>query len=403
MWLYSKLFVAGRFFSCPLEVLFMLLIFILNKNFAVSPLQLTLLASVKPMSSLFAFYVSSAIFDHPHRIRRYLVINNLLGCLPCLLYPFMDNVWFYLGSYIVFMVTTRAIYPAWNEILKRSVQGSLLVHTISIGNSVYYFMGIIVSPFLCFLMDQQASIWRYLFVSLAVFKLLNLGLVLFLQSNMKMEAGAPPVFNPFKKGWTLLKKKPAFAHYLVIFFLGGAGVVASHAILPYYFKDSLHLSYSELGLAISFCKGISFVATSTSWSKYTSRVSLYYLTSLASLLAIPYFLLTIAASHHTAWLYLAYICYGIMMAGIELSWNLSGLFFSGSEESTVYSSLNLVLAGLRGCICPFLGTLLFTYTGAIPVFIISMIISLIGILYGLWVDRRYEVPFTPKTSAGSLA
>ncbi len=56
------IFIISRFLSVPLEVLFTLLIFILSKNIAISPFQLTLVACIKPMSALVSFYLSSLVF-----------------------------------------------------------------------------------------------------------------------------------------------------------------------------------------------------------------------------------------------------------------------------------------------------------------------------------------------------
>ena len=92
----STLFIINRIFCGPLEILFTLLVFILSKNLGANPFQLTLIACIKPISSFFAFYASSVIFDRPQRIRYYILANNLIGCLPCLLYPFFENVWFIL-------------------------------------------------------------------------------------------------------------------------------------------------------------------------------------------------------------------------------------------------------------------------------------------------------------------
>ena len=40
-----------------------------------------------------------------------------------------------------------------------------------------------------------------------------------------------------------------------------------------------------------------------------------------------------------------------MQAGSELSWNMSGPLFSKQEESSSYTSVNIVTAGIRGLHC----------------------------------------------------
>lgn len=96
-----------------------------------------------------------------------------------------------------------------------------------------------------------------------------------------------------------------------------------------------------------------------------------------------------AASFGTEWLYAGYLCYGAMMGGCELTCNLSGPIFSKGKDSAPYSSLNLILIGIRGCICPLLGTLIFTYGGINNLFLAALSISFIGILYGMWLDVKF--------------
>ena len=59
------------------------------------PWQLTIIACLKPITSLFAFYACSVLFDKRHRIRGYLIIINLIACIPCFFYPYIHAVWFY--------------------------------------------------------------------------------------------------------------------------------------------------------------------------------------------------------------------------------------------------------------------------------------------------------------------
>jgi predicted MFS family arabinose efflux permease len=399
---FSKLYLISRFLGGPLEILFTLLIFILNKNIEVLAVQLTLIATIKPVSSLFSFYISSIIFDNPHRMRTYLSLNILMGALPCLLFPFTDNAWFYIASYGIFLVTDRAATPAWMEVLKNNADSLTVAKTVSYKNSIFYFMNIVLAPLICLWMDETPQIWRYLFFSLALLKMINMTLVFAIKPDMKIQI-RKPFIEPLKRGWLLLKEQPSFSHYLFLYCIGGMGIIGTQSILPVYFKDNLNLSYVELGIAFSCCKGVSFLLTSPFWVKYTQNASLYRLNSLANLFTILYFVLIILANFHTGLLYLAYLSYGVMLAGCELSKDLSGPHFSGQKDSTIYSSLNLALNGIRGCIFPVIGSLLYAYTGSTVVFTTAAALCLAGSIYGLWLDRRYPVAYCPETKIRSYA
>lgn len=395
----TAIFLTSRLLTAPQEALFTLLIFILSKSFASTPLQLTILACLKPITALFAFYISSAIFDKPHRIRLYLLLNNIVGLLPCLLYPYMQNVWFFIASYGIFMTTTRAMYPAWIEVLKRRLDFTKLSQAVSRGSLISYAMMIFFPLAASLLIDHYDEAWRYLFFALAIFQLFNSFIILWIEidpisaSIEKKRSLENLFFEPIKKGWELFQEKPAFKHYQILFFLGGAGLIGIQPILPIYFKETLHLTYTQIAIVFSLCKGIAFLSTTPLWRKYVNNHSLYNLNSLVNLFSSIFFGFLILSQTGANWLLPAYLFYGAMQAGCEISWNLSGPIFSIDKESTIYSSMNLIVIGVRGCICPFLGHLLFSAVGAQSVFILGFSLCFLGIFYGVFLDRYFrEIP-----------
>lgn len=387
-------YLQNRILCGPNEVLFPLLIFILSKNIHATALQLTLMACFKPITSLFSYYISTTLHNRTHLIRPYLILNTLAGMLPCFLYPFVDNVWYYIGSYVIYMITNRAQEPAWIEYLKGHLELPKMSKTVAKGTSITYLVGMLLPPLLSFWLDDQ--LWKVLFVIFASLQLLNLINIISLKPKLyenKLDViKLPPlqqIIDPLKKGWELLKNNPSFSHYLFLYFLGGAGIIAIQPVLPKYFNENLGLSYTQLTLAFSFCKGISFLASSPIWAKYATRLSLYRINAYMNILTCLFISGLLAASFGTEWLYAGYLCYGVMQGGCQLTWNLSGPSFSRKGDSAPYSSLNLILVGIRGCICPFLGTLLFTYAGATALFLSAFSICFIGILYGIWLDVKY--------------
>jgi hypothetical protein len=393
----SSLYLASRILIAPQDIFFTLLIFILSKSLNATTFQLTLIACIKPITSLFAFYLSTLLYDKPHRIRLYLMINLALGAIPCFFYPFIDNIWFYIASYTVHMITRRAQDPAWIEILKRDLAIPPLSQLVSRGSSIYYCVSMALPPLLSFWMDRDAQIWRILFCSFATLQLLDLFVLCFLMrvpeknTTERVQPSLSQLFvDPLKNGWELLKRNPPFSHYLTLFLLGGIGIIATQPLLPKYFQQNLNLSYTELTLAFSFCKGISFVLSSPIWSRAVLWMGLYRLNALMDIFTSLFFGGVLLACFGVEWLYLGYLFYGMMQGGCELTWNLSGPVFAKNKDSTPYSSLNLILIGVRGCICPFLGYLLSVYISAIPVFGLALTFCLLGALYGLWLDAKYR-------------
>src|SRR5690606_27390480 len=125
---------------------------------------------------------------------------------------------------------------------------------------------------------------------------------------------------------------------------------------------------TELTIAFTLCKGIGYALTAKAWSDWFSEVDIYRFSSGVTALCCVFPLLLLAAKLHLFWLYAAYIVYGVMQAGSELSWNMSGPVFSRHENSSLFSSVNVLTVGLRGCFAPALGTSLLYWTS--PGFVI---------------------------------
>lgn len=379
-----------RFLCSPLEAMYTLLVFIVCVELKASPLPLTILTCMKPLVSFFGFYASTFVVGKAHQMKKYLIIMNLMGCLPCFFFPFVDNVWFFVFSYGLFMTALRASFPVWNEVLKRNIGLSDMKQTVSIGSAINFGMTIFVPLLFSFWMDQQPNIWKLLFFGLGIFQALNTLGLLFLKiapGTTDTNFSSKSLLEPWKKGWSLLRNDIQFTKYQVLFFLGGVGLVVMMPTLPLFFKDTLHLSYTQLTLGFSLCKGIGFVLSSFSWLVASRRYSLYIINALVNILSCIFIACLFAAPLGLPWLYVGYLAYGTMQSGCELSLNLSGPFFSKEKESTFYSSVNLAVIGIRGVICPFLGQFLLAFTGIPGVFIFAAIMCALGIIYAFMLEK----------------
>jgi hypothetical protein len=375
--------------------MFTLLIFILGKDSNTSILQLSILAVSKPMVSLIAFYANSTIINRPQKIKLFLLTASLLSVIPCLLFPFVHSNWFYVGSFVLFTAASRTAFPAWSELLKRHVGMERMGRLVSKGTSIHYSMILFLPFLLSFWMDMDASYWKRIFFILALIHLANIILILLTPtfSNLSVMPPQKSNLNPkvlAKQTYGLIKTDPFFAKYLLIFFFGGAGIVALQPILPIYFRESLNLSFKQLTLAFSFCKGVGFVMTSPFWAHKIHRISIYLLNGWMNVFTLLFMICLLVSSLQIEWLFIGYLFYGTMQAGCELSWNLSGPIFSKKKESILFSSINLILVGLRGCVCPFIGQWLFHYSGSFAVFSFAIITCIFSLFYALRLNRIYK-------------
>jgi len=164
--------------------------------------------------------------------------------------------------------------------------------------------------------------------------------------------------------------------------------------LPQFFIDKLHLTFTEMGLAIALCKGMGVALTSSFWTRLFRKFNIFQLSALVTFFAtlFPFFLL--ATSFHLFLFYLAYVFYGIMQAGSELSWHMSGLVFAQEKDSSIFSITNVLTVGMRGCFVPALGTLFLPFIHPLGVILLGAFLCLVASGYFLYNSRSLAVPKT---------
>jgi len=186
------------------------------------------------------------------------------------------------------------------------------------------------------------------------------------------------LIKPWKSAWELLSRRPDFVRFQIGFMLGGAGLIIMQPMLPVFLMGQLNLTYTELAVALALCKGIGYAAASTGWTRLIHKINLFRFNSWVTTLACLYPLCLIAAQVNLAWLYGGFLLYGAMQAGSEMSWHLSGPIFAKNEDSSVYSSVNVLTVGLRGCFVPAIDTLLASTVHVTGVMLIGAVLCLLS-------------------------
>jgi MFS family permease len=291
------------------------------------------------------------------------------------------------------MFLTRGTTPAWMELIKLEIQGTERERLVAAGSFVDFLGNAFLPILFGMLLDASPGIWKELFFLTALIGLLSTFLLLLIPKFPKMEEAKPlrpSLLSPWKESWNLLRRRPDFAQFQMGFMLGGGGLMLMQTTLPSFFVADLELSYTEILLALAFCKGIGFALASPFWVRQFSRQNLFSFGGVVAFLASLFPLILLCGHFQTVWIYSAYFLYGIMQAGSELAWHLSGPHFSQNEESSPYSSVNILTVGLRGLIIPALGSLIFLMSNATTVFLAAALLSLLG-AQRLWNFRKESI------------
>jgi hypothetical protein len=288
------------------------------------------------------------------------------------------------------MMLARGTVPAWMEVLKLNIPGVSREKVFAYGAALAY-VGSAFIPFaLGGVMDTYYESWRWIFpaaalISLGAIPFKNRILILSDRASEKNKevsiSWKQQLLKPWKSAWELIHRRPDFTRYQLGFMLGGSGLIIMQPALPVFFMDKLDLTYMQLAVALTLCKGAGFALTSSFWARMMSRIDIYRFNSWVTLLAFVFPFCLLAAQFNLLWLYGGYVLYGVMQAGSEMSWNLSGPLFAKDEDSSVYSSLNVMTVGLRGCFVPAIGSLLAYQFHATGVMLLGGMLCLLSALF----------------------
>ena len=135
--------------------------------------------------------------------------------------------------------------------------------------------------------------------------------------------------------------------------------------------------------------------TSKYWSNLMSKLNIFRFSAIVTVLAACFPIVLLISQFHLSWLYIAYLLYGSMQAGSELSWNLSGPVFAKHEDSSIYSSVNVACVGIRGCLAPLIGSLLCAHFSSFMVLALSFILCSMA-TYQMARCARYFVSHNPS-------
>lgn len=355
-------YTSTRILNTPFWAIYTLLPFIMCKDLQATPWQIAAIVSLKPIVSIFSLYWSSQI-----RKRRDLLVSNIiwagiLAHLPFLFVPWISNSWFFVFASAVYMLFYRGGNPAWMEVLKVNVPENSRKAVFAYGSAVYHLGGALLAIVIGWILDDSFQAWRWLFPLTAI---LAIGSIFF-QSALpvkQIKSDQPPsqpshatfkeqFQKPWKEVWELIKRRPDFARFQIGFMLGGGGLMLWQPALPQFFMETLQLNYKELTFAMTLCKSFGYAMALPFWTRGMNKIDLFLFTCLVTGSAALFPFGLMAAQWNILWLYAAYLIYGIMQAGSELSWNLSGPIFSKQEDSSTYTGVNVASVGLRGCIAP---------------------------------------------------
>lgn len=358
----AQAFIWTHGLKSPFWAIYGMLVFIMKKDLGASYYQIAFFLALKPIVGFFAPYWSALVHNRPDRLRSNLIWANVLGHLPFFFFPIFDRPWFIVFSACLFLLMKRGVIPAWMEVFRRNLPEGKREKIFSYGSIISFSVAALLPFAFGAMMDKNPGCWRVLFPITSILSILGTYFLLRLPSEKKEPVEKKQ--SDFKKAlvlpwmatFNLLRTRSDFFRYQLGFMLGGGGLLMMHPALPGFTVDVLNLSYKELALAIATFKGVGFALTSRVWAGFMRKIGIYQFSGLVTIFAALFPAILFVGKFGVSWVFAAYFIYGVMQAGSELTWHLSGPIFSKNEDSSYYSSANVLLVALRGIIFPYIGS-----------------------------------------------
>ncbi|NMD13059.1 MAG: multidrug efflux MFS transporter, partial [Candidatus Cloacimonetes bacterium] len=186
------------------------------------------------------------------------------------------------------------------------------------------------------------------------------------------------LLEPITGAFRLLKEDKAFAAFERSFSLYGMGFIMMQPIIPIYLVDKLQLSYTNNFLAKGILSQMGLLLLAPMLGKLHDRTHPFRFISVFFGLLVIFPLLFVVSS---LWqgqslmpvllVFLAYLIFGIAMAGVNISWSMGSIFFAGERDASIYQSLHVTLTGVRGLIAPVLGYAMLKIFSLTAVFVVA--------------------------------
>jgi hypothetical protein len=386
----------------PMVALYTLLPFILVKDFGAGPLEVSLFISLRPILTFFSYFWGINLSRKKSDLIPNVMTAYVLAYLPFAILSLTGNIWLILLSAGFYQLFYKAGLPGWIEVMQKNLPTQVRDNIFSLSFVLGFVISGTIGIFLGFLLDANPNYLRGLLSAFSVIGLSNFFLLKKIpQPSPTQESATPPLqkrvnfTTALTESLRLLRTTPDFWIFQVAFTLGAGSLMLMSPSLSLFYVSVLSLSHAQITLARFLFMALGVVASSFFWKQGLQRFHVNVL-SIWLLIGFGFFALTmLIAQMHLYCLYLAFFLYGISQSGSHLVWNLSGPIFAKGNVSIPYTSVNLLMVGVRGLIFPMLGGIFATFLPIQVVIGIGMLTCFIG----AFVLHKYYPQRIPKLAS----
>lgn len=364
--------------------------------------HIALLTMIWPIANFFSIWWGRAL-ERTRDIAKFLVFAAVFGRLILVLVYWSVSIYDYLAILTIMYSFSSLILPAQNSIMQINIRPANRGKVFGFVTSLATLLTITITFTSGSLLEHREELFRSLFVIVGVAGFL--GVLALSMCNTKKKSIPEDVANkrfsfiePLKRAYYLLKEDKQFFKFQRNFFLYGVGFLILLPIIPKYLVDYLEMGYRTSFIAKGVISQIGLLCLSPLFGKLfdKSHPTKFTAIGFAVFSLFPMLLLTSSFfpdSQAVLIVFAAYLFFGIGMSFINMSWNISSIFFAGKNDSSMYQSVHVTVTGLRGILTPVLGYFVMQFLGIRTVFAISIICLLSASLLNV----RHYYSFSKKT------
>ncbi|MDD4309378.1 MAG: MFS transporter [Candidatus Cloacimonetes bacterium] len=346
--------------------------------------QLMLMTMIWPISNFLSIWWGR-IFEQSCHKSRYFLLAGIVGRLSLVYAIWITTMNEYMVLLALVFSANSLLIPAQNSIYQKNIcvsrRAKVFGYTISLGMIVSIAFTFVAGR----LLDVQEQSFRWIlvatgvcgFISSAVLSMIRIQDPL-VQTDCKPIAWYRQLHDPVRRTLALLKENKQFAKFERSFSIYGMGFIMMQPIIPIYLVDKLQLSYTSNFLAKGVLSQVGLLLLSPMIGKFHDRMHPFKFISRSFALLMVFPLLFVVSS---LWagesiipviiVFVAYFIFGVAMTAVNVSWNMSSIYFAGKDDASMYQSVHVTMTGIRGLIAPMLGYALLKIFNITAVFIVA--------------------------------
>jgi len=302
----------------------------------------------------------------------------------------------FLGIFFMFYSFQPVVLPLINLFLKSNYSNSnfgKLYGLSTMGNKIVM---LIITFLFGLLLDFDLAAFRYIYPFMGVLGVFSI----YILSKIRIDNSIieydkknirKVITDSLSNSYQILKNNRPFLKFQISFMFYGFAFMITNVLVTIFYDQVMHLNYSSTAFYKNFYNTVAII-TLPFFGNLIGKMRIDKFANMTFLYMFIYILFTAVSEYITDglvvfeirivfMLIVAGLSYGLFASTMSLLWSIGSAYFCKPEDAATYQAIHLSLTGLRGCLAPFIGVLIYTKFGFTNAFAISLTFLLAGMIF----------------------